>query len=149
MYSPHTVTLYNTSVTVDPTTFEDVTVNNITILTGVFLEAKKASNVIKSGLEGADAVSLYIPFDVSATDPTTGARKTFASPMVYWAAQDKSALWTLTTDKNTFFVKGVAVEADKSEEAINLLHDGVYTVTTVDEKDFGRAHMQHWEVGGK
>lgn len=147
MYSPHIVTLYNMTVTTDPDTFEDVTVNNITILQGVFLEARKATNVIRSGLEGADAVSLYIPFDVTATDAQTGAQKTFASPMVYWASEDKSGLWTLTTDKNTFFVKGVAVE-DMSEEAINLLHDGVYTVTKVDEKDFGRPHMRHWEVGG-
>ena len=149
MYNPHTVTLYNVTVETDPQTFDDVSRNNITILNGVFLDASKAVNVNKSGLEGADAVNLYIPFNVSATDPTTGAEKTFVGPMEYWRAADKSGLWTLSTDRNTFFVKGVAVEADKSEEAINLLYDGVYTVTKVDTKDFGSAHMQHWEVGAK
>jgi len=148
MYMPHTVTLYNVSVEADPETLEDVVENHITILRGVFLDASKGANVIRSGLEGADAVTLHIPFNVVAVDGLTGAEKVYSPPMEFWRAEDKTGLWTLSVDRNTFFVKGEVVE-DQSEEYINLKHDGVYTVTTVDEKDFGSSDLQHWEVGGK
>lgn len=146
MYTPHTVTLYNVTKETNPQTFEDEITNNITILSGVFLDASKATNVRQSGLEGADAVNLYIPFSVDATDGITGRKKDYCPPMEFWATEDKAGLWTLTTDRNTFVVKGEVVE-DESEEYINMAHDGVYTVTKVDEKDFGSPHMQHWEVG--
>lgn len=148
MYMPHTVTVYNVSREVDPTTFEDVYVNYITVLEGVFLDATKGANVRQSGLESADAVVLHIPFDVVATDGKTGQPQEYCPPMEFWRAQDKSGLWTLSVDKNTFFCKGVVIEADKSEEYINLMHDDVYTVTKADIKDFGSLAMRHWEVGG-
>lgn len=149
MYTPHTVTVYNVVKETDPTTFDDVTKNHITILRGVFLDASKGTNVIRSGLEGADAVTLHIPFSVEAVDGVTGKVKTYAQPMEYWRANDKSGLWTLSADRNTFFAKGEVVEDEHAtEEYINLMHDGVYTVTKIDEKDFGSPHMKHWEVGG-
>lgn len=148
MYAPHTVTVYNVVKETDPATFDDVTTNHITILRGVFLDASKGTNVRESGLEGADAVVLYIPFSVKAVD-AAGNAKTYVPPMEYWRATDKSKVWTLSVDRNTFFVKGEVVEDEHAtEEYINLMHDGVYTVTKVDEKDFGSAHMRHWEVGG-
>lgn len=58
---PHTVTIYNVSQETDPATFKDVEKTYITVLRGVLLEASKAANVRQSGLEGADAVNLYIP----------------------------------------------------------------------------------------
>ena len=68
MYAPHTVTLYNVVQETDTGTFQDVEKLYVTILRGVFLEATNAVNVRESGLEGADAVSLYIPFSVDAKD---------------------------------------------------------------------------------
>lgn len=148
MYTPHTVTVYNVTTETDPATFDDVTTNHITILRGVFLDASKGTNVRESGLEGADAVVLHIPFFVTAVDGVTGESKQYVGPMEFWRAEDKSGLWTLSVDRNTFFVKGEVVEPNATEEYINLAHDGVYTVTKVDEKDFGSPDMQHWEVGG-
>lgn len=149
MYTPHTVTIYNVTKETDPVTFDDIVTNHITVLTGVFLDASKGTNVRESGLVGADAVVLHIPFSVTATDGVTGNAKTYVGPMEYWRAADKSGLWTLSIDRNTFFVKGEVVEDEHAtEEFINLMHDGVYTVTKVDEKDFGSGHMRHWEVGG-
>ena len=55
---PHVVTVYNTYVETDHSTFEETTVNHITVLRGVLLDASKGSNVTKSGLESADAVNL-------------------------------------------------------------------------------------------
>lgn len=148
MYTPHTVTVYNVVKETDPATFDDVTTNYITILRGVLLDATKGTNVRESGLEGADAVVLHIPFSVDAED-AAGNKKTYVPPMEYWRTADKSKVWTLSVDRNTFFVKGEVVEDEHAtEEYINLMHDGVYTVTKVDEKDFGSAHMRHWEVGG-
>lgn len=147
MYTPHTVTIYNISVEQDSATFEDVTTNNITILRGVFLDATKGTNVRQSGLEGADAVILHIPFDVDARG-VDGQPKRFVGAMEYWRSADKSGLWTLSDDQKTFFCKGIVTD-DESEEYINMMHDDVYTVTKVDEKDFGSAYMQHWEVGAK
>ena len=151
MYAPHTVTIYNVTQETDQTTFKDMQKSYITVLRGVMLQASKAANVRQSGLEGADAVNLYIPFSAPAVDGVTGAAKRYVGPQEFWRAVDKSGLWTLSTDGNggtTFFVKGEVVEPEKTEEAIEMLYDDVYKVTKVDMKDFGSADMQHWEVGG-
>lgn len=148
MYAPHTITVYNVVRETDPATLNEETTLYVTILRGVMLQASKAVNVRESGLEGADAVNLYIPFSVKAMDGTTGKAKTYAPPQVFFAAKDRSELWTLSVTGNggvTFFVKGEFV-TDK--ENVALAQDGCYNVTKVDEKDFGRKDMQHWEVGG-
>lgn len=146
MYAPHTVTVYNLTQTTDKDTFATVTDLRTTILRGVFLQASKGANVRASGLEGADAATLYIPFDVDAVDGTTGAKKRYAGPMEYWAATDRAGLWTLSYNGEggeTFFVKGEFV-TDSANVA--RAHDDCYEVTKVDEMDYGE--LKHWEVGG-
>ena len=81
MYAPHTVTIYNVSHETDPETFRDVATAYITVIRGVFLEASKAVNVRQSGLEGADAVNLYIPFSAPAVDGLTGSEKRYVGAM--------------------------------------------------------------------
>lgn len=148
MYVPHTVTLYNRTRVTDPTTFVDVDTYYITILNGVFLDASKGANVRDTGLAGADAVNLYIPLNVAATDAITGAQKEYIAPLEFHALTDKSGYWTLTDDRNTFFAKGVVVEVGKDEDFINAAHDDVYSVTRIDLKDYGSPFAQHWEIGG-
>ena len=148
MYAPHTVTLYNVVQETDPGTFQDVEKLYVTVLRGVFLEASKAVNVRESGLEGADAVNLYIPFSVDAKDGTSGKDKRYVGPQEFFSADDKSGMWTLSTKGNggtTFFVKGEFVMDNAS---VALAHDDCYNVTKVDMKDFGSEDMRHWEVGG-
>lgn len=145
MTLPHTVTVYNVVTTTDASTYDEATENNITILRGVLVDEVKGRNVRESGLVGADAVTLHIPREIEAVAPD-GTAKQYLDPVAYWAAADKTAYWTLSVDNGTFFVKGEVVEPTASEEAINLAHDGVYTVTKVDNKDFGG--LPHWEVGG-
>lgn len=148
---PHTVTVYNITQGTDSATFEDTEKAYITVLRGVLLEASKAVNVRESGLEGADAVNLYIPFAVEAVDGVTGKRKTYAGPIHFWAADDKDSLWTLSTTGNggvTLFVKGEVVIPDATQQRLEAAYDDVYAVTKVDAKDYGSADMQHWEVGG-
>ena len=148
MYAPHTVTLYNVVQETDPGTFQDVEKLYVTVLRGGFLEASKAVNVRESGLEGADAVNLYIPFSVDAKDGTSGKDKRYVGPQEFFSADDKSGMWTLSTKGNggtTFFVKGEFVTDNAS---VALSHDDCYNVTKVDMKDFGSEDMRHWEVGG-
>lgn len=147
----HTVTLYNTRTETDKTTFKDKTVNYITVLKGVLLDASKAYNVRKSGLESADAVDLYVPFDVQATDAMTGESKKYIGPTEFWRLDDKSGYWTLKPGEDTWFVKGEAVPdqswpSETVYDRINGMYDDVYNVTKVDLKDFGG--LQHFEIGG-
>lgn len=148
MYTPHTVTLYNVSIET-AADYSDTVVSNITVLEGVFVDATKAVNVRETGDMGADAVNLYIPFSVKARDGTTGAKKTYVGPMEYWRAADKSKLWTLTDNGNTFFIKGRVVEPGKELEYLDMRYDDVYVVTKVDRMDFGSPEMQHFEVGAR
>lgn len=146
---PHTVTIYNVTSEIDKTTLTEKLTNYMTILHGVLLDASKAANVRTSGLEGADEVNLYIPFSVAAVDGLTGKEKKYIGPMDFWRMEDKSGHWTLSVDGHggkTIFVKGEVVEPDLDEQKISLAYDDVYSVTKVDEKDFGS--LQHWEVGG-
>nr|DAV40834.1 MAG TPA: hypothetical protein [Caudoviricetes sp.] len=148
MYAPHTVTVYNSVKETDLTTFEEVARLYVTILRGVMLQASKGVNVRESGLEGADAVNLYIPFGVEAVDGTTGAPKTYTGPQSFFKAADKSSLWTLSVNGDggtTFFVKGEFVT---DNETVALSHDDCYNLTKVDMKDFGSPDMQHFECGG-
>lgn len=143
---PHTVTLYQTETTVD-SKFNEATVNHITILHGVLLIASKAANVRATGLEGADAVNLHIPFAVKAVDGITGEPKRYVDPVEGWKAEmNKSGIWTLTI--GTVFIKGEVVEPDLTRAQLELAYDDVYQVTKVDKIDFGSPSMQHWEVGG-
>lgn len=148
MYTPHIVTVYNLSTETDKTTLEDVTTIHATVLHGVFLEACKAVNVKDSGLTGADAVTLYIPFSVEAVDAETGDLKHYAPPLEFWKASDRSGLWTLSVDGNggeTRFAKGEFTPEDVT--ALDY-RDDCWKVTKVDTMDYGGEDMQHWEVGG-
>lgn len=144
---PHVVTLYSIETGTDQSTMDDVLINHITVLDGVLLDATKAQNVNESGLENADAVTLFIPINVKATDGETGKVKTFIGPIDYWKAEDKSELWTLSTGQNTFFVKGRHVHPDWTTQKIDAAYDDVYDITKVDFFDYG-GDMSHWEVGG-
>lgn len=148
MYAPHTVTIYNSVKETDPNTFEETQNLYATVLRGVMLQASKAVNVRESGLAGADAVDLYIPFGVEAVDGLTEKAKSYVGPQRFYAAVDKSDMWTLSVNGNggtTFFVKGEFVTDD---ETVALAQDDCYTVTKVDEMDFGSVDMRHWRVGG-
>lgn len=141
---PHTVTLYQTEI-IPGEKYNDKIVNHITILEGVLLIESKAANVRATGLEGADAANLHIPFGVKATDGVTGKEKTYVDPVEGWKTDaDKSGIWTISI--GTVFVKGREVHPGATREQLELGYDGVYQATKVDKLDFGG--FPHWEVGG-
>lgn len=150
MYTPHTVTVYNIVHETDQTTMKDVTTAYITVIRGVMLQASKAANVRQSGLEGADAVELYIPFSAPAVG-NDGRSKRFAGVKEFSAATDKSGLWTLSVNDDTcttIFIKGEVIEPTMTVQQLEATYDGVYKVTKVDDRDYGSADMRHWQVGG-
>ena len=135
MYTPHTVTLIIA---------KDGEYNAV-VLNGVFLDLNKRSNIQKSGLADADAATLYIPFSVQAN-------KQYVTPKEYANKTDKTRFWTLfdggdESGAECYFVKGIA-DAVSYREARET-YDYCYHVTSVDLRDFGRASMQHWQVGGR
>lgn len=141
---PHTVTLYQTETVIDDK-LNGTDVNHITVLEGVLLIASKAANVRSTGLEGADAVNLYIPFGVKAVDGITEKERTYVDPVEGWKFDaDKSKIWTISI--GTVFVKDRVVLPDATRTALELGYDDVYQVTKVDKLDFGG--MPHWEIGG-
>lgn len=152
---PHTVTVYNVEIVTDKDTIENVLTNHITILRGVFLDASKAVNVLKSGLVGADAAMLYIPPSAQAVDGVTGKKKRYVPPVEFWRSEDKSEIWTLSVggtktpgvDGSSFFVKGEVVDPDHDVQLIEMAYDHVYDITSVDDKDYGG--LRHIEVGAK
>lgn len=135
MYTPHTVTLIIA---------KDGEYNAV-VLNGVFLDLNKRSNIQKSGLADADAATLYIPFSIQTN-------KKYVTPKEYANKTDKTRFWTLfdggdESGAECYFVKGVA-DAVSYREARET-YDYCYHVTSVDLRDFGRARMQHWQVGGR
>lgn len=146
MYAPHTVSLINVIEG------DDYAMRyNLTVLHGVMLQASKRTNVNKSGLEDADAVDLFIPFSVQATD-AAGRAKRFVEPKRYAAMESRDGFWTLKSGGSSsavecFFVRGELSEPLSYSEALKTC-DHVYRVTSVDIRDFGSADMQHWQVGG-
>lgn len=141
MYAPHVITLYNLELgddlTGQPNNY------NITILSGVLVDAVHATNVRESGLENADNVTVYIPFSVNS------GVKTYLPEKEYEKSADKGAHWTLRT-QNDFFIKGEVIGTDVLSFAdANERFDDVYRISVVDVKDFGSDEMRHWEVGGK
>lgn len=149
MYAPHVATVYNA--------YEDANLNilyNITILNGVLMDESKGTNIAESGLMDADAVTMFIPFDVQAVD-ALGNTKTYLPPKEFYASAEKGSHWTLDTGGQasgvaTYFVKGTVVETVNSSYAkLREKYDAVYNVSSVDIRDFGTSDMRHWQVGGK
>lgn len=138
MMFPHTVTIYNTE-TITEANFSQSTRVYPTVLHGVMVDAVKAVNVTKSGLESADAVTVYIPLSSAGG---------YVKPQEYVALIDKSGAWSLTTDGNggrTYIVKGEYITDNVD---LLLAHDDCYLVDKVDFKDYG-GNMAHFEVGAK
>ena len=148
MYTPHTITLILAEEQDDGSM-----AYNPVILSGVFLDLNKRSNVNRSGLADADSATLFIPFSVTATG-ADGNAKEYLSPKAYEAAETKSGYWTLfdggrSGSAECYFVKGTLSDPAISYAEARDTYDYVYRVTSVDLRDFGRERMRHWQVGGK
>ena len=142
MMFPHTVTVY--TITEDPETAD--VYSNITVVKGVLFDGSKAANVRASGLDGADSVNLYIPFDAVSIGGETGEDKACIRPRAFAAGWDKAGYGRMDPG-STVFGKGEVVNPDLTFQEINRRYDNVHLITKVDTKDFGG--LQHFEVGGR
>ena len=114
------MTVYHRSV--DPETRQDIYARYLVY--GVLWEERKAANVIESGLEDADAVTVYAPID---------------------------AMEGVLIDRGDMIARGI-VEKEVSLDYPMARLQREYScalVTSVDRKDFGSPALQHYEIGGK
>lgn len=91
---------------------------------GVLWEERKAANVLKSGLESADAVTIYVSLANLSDAPVSHG------DVVVRGICDKE------------ITPGYPIQSLKKDNVGAV-------VTSVDKKDFGSAKMHHYEIGGK
>lgn len=105
------------------------------LIENVFWDDAKIVN-LSLGLENADEVNVYIPKDKN--DLTK-----YVKPKKYNAVDNS---WTLK--EGDYIVRG-NVNINEIQEIKELSDYDVFTITSVDDKDFGSPSMQHFEVKGK
>jgi hypothetical protein len=128
-----TITVYNKYVEQGTEKWKRV------VLRGVFWSAARGAVLRRTGADSADSVVILIPRSVRSDG-------VFVTPMKWAAMSEKVRSWTL--HEGDTVVKG-AVSVEISRSAAKELSglDDVYTITVVDDKDFGG--LPHWEVSAK
>ena len=159
------VTIFNKKY--DKSIKDDVYIR--TYLVGVNLDLTKAVNVIKSGLENANAGTLVIPEDVESEEklflrPKEYKRAKVFNPLTVsdvnksevnimdkikvLSLENSEEVWTL--QPGDIIVSGLIDYVIKNENTIKKLrdeYDDVYEIVSVDTKLKGG--LPHWEVGLK
>ena len=103
----------------------------------VFWDDSKGVNLNK-GYENADDVNVYIPKEQNDMSGYT-------EPKFYIGLNDT---WTLRN--SDFIVKGQTFENQVSSiKELKEKYNDVFTITLVDDKDFGSKNMHHFEIRGK
>lgn len=103
----------------------------------VFWDDSKAVN-LNLGYENADDVNVFIP---KSQNDMSG----YIEPKFYIGLNDT---WTL--NNGDFIVKGQTFETQVSNiKELKQQYNDVFTITLVDDKDFGSKNMHHFEIRGK
>ncbi len=87
----------------------------------VFWDSAQGANIIKSGMSTADSVTVFVPLANISIEPKTG----------------------------DYIVKGIIQEEFIKITDLTKKYADAHVLTTVDKKDFGSKHMQHYELGGR
>ena len=107
------------------------------IIDHVFWDDSKAINQNR-GYENADDVNVFIP---KSQNDMSG----YVEPKQY---QGLNNTWTLAN--GDFIVKGDVREKQVSGiKELTSKYDDVFTISLVDDKDFGSSSMHHFEIRGK
>ncbi len=112
-----------------------------TVLVAVEWENRKAANVVRSGLLEADAVAVYVPFNLGTN---------YLKPVAWQALISKTGKWTLQV--GDYIVKGLVLSDISSVFTISDLkqaYNDVVRITSVDTFDLGSSRMNHWQIGAK
>lgn len=103
----------------------------------VFWDDSKGVNLNK-GYENADDVNVFIP---KSQNDMSG----YVEPKKYKGLNNT---WTL--ENGDFIVKGNVEESSvMSIKELLKKYDNVFTISLVDDKDFGSKNMHHFEIRGK
>ena len=103
------------------------------IIDNVFWDDSQGVN-LRSGYEKNDLVNIYIPKDKNDMSE-------YVKPKQY-----NGNGWTL--QNGDFIIKGLVTETEVSGIK-DLASYETFTITLVDDKDFGSKNMQHFEIRGK
>ena len=107
------------------------------LIDNVFWDDSKGIN-LNTGYEKADDVNVFIP---KSQNDMTG----YVEPKKY---KGLSNTWTL--ENGDFIVKGNTNESEVlSIKELVQKYDNVFTISLVDDKDFGSESMHHFEIRGK
>lgn len=107
------------------------------LIDNVFWDDSKGINR-NLGYENADDVNVFIPKN---QNDMSG----YVEPKKYKGLNNT---WTL--ENGDFIVKGNVEESSVvSIKELLKKYDNVFTISLVDDKDFGSANMQHFEIRGK
>lgn len=107
------------------------------LIDNVFWDDSKGIN-INTGYEKADDVNVFIP---KSQNNMNG----YVEPKKY---KGLNSTWTL--ENGDFIVKGNISENEVlSLKELAQKYDNVFTISLVDDKDFGSINMQHFEIRGK
>lgn len=107
------------------------------LIDNVFWDDSKGINR-NLGYENADDVNVFIP---KSQNDMSG----YVEPKKY---KGLSNTWTL--DNGDFIVKGNTNESEVlSIRELVQKYDNVFTISLVDDKDFGSENMHHFEIRGK
>lgn len=87
----------------------------------VFWDSSQGANIIKSGMSTADSVTVFVPLANISIEPKTG----------------------------DYIVKGIIQEEFTKITDLTKNYADAHQLTSVDKKDFGSKHMQHYELYGK
>jgi hypothetical protein len=102
----------------------------------VFWDDSKAIN-LNRGYDNADDVNVFIPKDQNNMS-------SYVDPKQYNSLNK----WTLQV--GDFIVKGNVKEKEVSGiKELTTKYDNVFTISLVDDKDFGSSSMHHFEIRGK
>ena len=106
------------------------------IIEHVFWDDSKAVN-LNRGYDNADDVNVFIP---KSQNDMSG----YVEPKQYEGLNK----WTLQI--GDFIVKGEVEEKEVSSiKELTSKYDNVFTISLIDDKDFGSSSMHHFEIRGK
>lgn len=136
---------YNKTVTVYNKTSDDLVGTETwypTVLQNVRLLVTKGANVSKSGMDSADAASLYIKPELFPE-----GSKPYLQPKEWQNSTEKESYFTFTGGED-FFVEGDTSTEEILEDGffsyMKERYDNCFKVTNVDKYDL----IPHLEVGG-
>lgn len=132
MYTNADITIYNRYMD----KVERLDAYKRTVIKNVFFEERKATNRLQSGLIDADHVLALIPFESLAMGGYVPPKQFEGKEGTFtFKLGDRIAKGEIDTEITSFN------QLDKEYE--------VFTITSIDNKDFGSPKMRHFELGAK